>query len=362
MLDSIDLRALSDMSGPERAFLSLYLSSPDAIGSLNDRADRIRRLLAGEENELEHFERSYEMIREALEENDVAGPMVMFASWALDYLAGYPLTVVPPDRLWIDSSPYIRPLAELQDEYETFVIVTADNYDARIYLVIEMKAEAVERIKGDVKNHVRKGGWSQKRYQRRRDNELLHYAKEVVEVLQKVVSEQNIERIVLLGQAEALNEIVEAMPEALESLVAGRESIDLDSTETELVERAMPIVITRERDDEASSWARIRKEALSDGLAVIGPSAVLKAVREGRAEEIVVERNLELFGMRCRDCETLAYAKPQQCPQCHSSSVFVVDLVNEITELASQTSARVDFTDPMDGLTESGGIAALTRY
>lgn len=362
MLDSINLRELAEMSGPERAFLSLYLSSPDAIKSLEDRANQIRRLLTGEDDELEHFERSYEMIRDTLEEEKIAGPMVMFASWALDYLVGYPLTVAPPDRLWIDSSPYIRPLAELQDEYETFVIVTADNYDARIYLVSEMKAEAVERVKGDVKNQVRKGGWSQKRYQRRRDNELLHYAKEVVEILQKVVDEEEIERIVLLGQDEALNEIEEAMPEGLLSLVAGRESVDLDSTAKELVERAVPLFFARERDDEASSWARIRKEALSDGLAAIGPAAVLSAVKEGRVEEIIVQRDLELFGMRCRDCETLAYAKPQQCPQCHSSSVFVVDLVNEITELASKTSARVDFTDDLEGLAESGNIAALTRY
>ncbi len=362
MLESINLRELAEMSGPDRAFLSLYLSSPEAINSLNDKADQIRRLLSGEEDELEHFERSYSMIREALEENSVKGPMVMFASWALDFLVGYPLQIAPPDRLWIDSSPYIRPLAEMQDEYETFVIVTADNYDARIYLVAEMNAESVGRVKGDVKNHVRKGGWSQKRYQRRRDNELLHYAKEVVEILQKVVTEEEIDRIVLLGQSEAINEIEDAMPETLRGLIAGRESMDLDSTEKELVERAMPIFFTRERDVEASSWARIREEALSEGLAVIGPAAVLKAVKEGRIEEIVVERDLELFGMRCRDCENLAYAKPQQCPQCHSASVFVVDLVNEITELASQTSASVNFTDPLEGLADSGGIAALTRY
>ncbi|MDX1583929.1 MAG: VLRF1 family aeRF1-type release factor [Thermoanaerobaculia bacterium] len=349
MLDSIDLRSLAEMSGPERAFLTLYLSSPDAIGSLDDRADRIRRLLAGEEAELEHFERSYEMIRETLDENEIRGPMAIFASWALDYLLGIPLDIAPDDRLWIDSSPYIRPLAELQDEYEMFVVVTADNDAAEIHLVSEMTSETVERVKGDVKNRVRKGGWSQKRYQRRRENELLHYAKEVVEVLEEVVSEEEIERIVLLGQDEALDEIEDAMPESLRKLVAGRDSLDLDSTDEEVVDRAMPLYFRQERDEEASTWDRIREEALSDGLAVLGPSAVLAATREGRAEEILVLRDLELYGMRCRECETLAHAKPQQCPQCQSPSVFVVDLVNEITELASKTSATVDFADPLEG-------------
>ena len=51
------------------------------------------------------------MIREALDEHGVEGPMALFASWALDFVVGYALDVAPPDLLWVDSSPYVRPLA-----------------------------------------------------------------------------------------------------------------------------------------------------------------------------------------------------------------------------------------------------------
>jgi peptide chain release factor subunit 1 len=79
-------------------------------------------------------------------------------------------------------------------------------------------------------------------------------------------------------------------------------------------------------------------------------------------ETLLVDREAEAAGMRCRDCELLAAAKPQQCPGCGSTSVFHVDLVNELVELAERTSAETEFTDPIPALAELGGVAALLRY
>ena len=77
MLQQIDLRELAAMSGPERAFVSLYASGPDALQSLRDREERIRRLLAGEPAELEHFEENVRMIRETLDEHPLDGGIAL---------------------------------------------------------------------------------------------------------------------------------------------------------------------------------------------------------------------------------------------------------------------------------------------
>ena len=219
MLQQIDLRELAAMEGPERAFVSLYASGPEALQSLRDREERVRRLLAGNDTELEHFEQSLRMIREVLEERELDGGIALFSCWALDFLVGYPLPVATPDLLWIGPSPYIRPLAELQDEHETFVVAMMDNRDCSLHLVTSTEPRQVDRVKGDVKNHVKKGGWSQKRYQRRRRNELMHYSKEVVEALERLVEESGAQRIVLLGSQEALGELEAALPETLREKV-----------------------------------------------------------------------------------------------------------------------------------------------
>ena len=76
----------------------------------------------------------------------------------------------------------------LQDEYETVAVVIADNRRARVYLVAADVSDGSDdeiTISGNVKNHVKKGGWSQKRYQRRRDKELKVYAGGIVDALNR---------------------------------------------------------------------------------------------------------------------------------------------------------------------------------
>jgi peptide chain release factor subunit 1 len=271
--------------------------------------------------------------------------------------------VAPPrDLLRVEAAPYIRPIAELKDEYEPFVVVTADNRQARIYQVISAKPAQEERVKGDVKNQVKKGGWSQKRYQRRRKNELLHYAKDVVSQLESIVSEAPFERIVLLGQPEALGEIKAAMPEALIAKIAGERNVDLDGDEDALLATAFELYTEQERRDETALWDRIRGEYYADGLAAAGPRDVLGAALEGRVDTMIVNRDAKISGMRCRDCEVVAVAKPQQCPSCKSTSVFEVDLIEELVHQLEKTSADVEFVDPIEGLSELGGVAALLRW
>ena len=75
VLHEIDLRALSELRGPERAFLSLYSTWPDGLKPLEARARQVRALLADAPDELEHFERSLELARARLESDPPpAGP------------------------------------------------------------------------------------------------------------------------------------------------------------------------------------------------------------------------------------------------------------------------------------------------
>lgn len=363
MLKQIDLRELAEMEGAERAFLSFYSASgAEGLARMGERERRIRALLADDEAEVEHFDESLRMIREALEESSVDGPIAVFSSWALDFLVGFPLSVPVDDLLWIDSSPFIRPLAELQSDYATFLAVRADNHGAQIYLVSATAPVEVDRIRADVKNRVKKGGWSQKRYQRRRENELQHYGKEVAEAVEELVEKHAVEHVVLFGSLESRREIRDHLAGATLEKVVDGEGLNGDPGEEELVEHAMELLEDVERGEDETLWQRIRTEMLAGGLAAGGPKEVLAALREGRVETLLVDREAEIEGMRCRECELLAHARPQQCPQCKSSSVFHVDLVNELVELAEKTSAETEFTDPIEGLTELGGVAATLRY
>ncbi|MCL4192470.1 MAG: hypothetical protein KJZ87_12120 [Thermoguttaceae bacterium] len=83
----------------------------------------------------------------------------------LDFAEGYPLPVEVPTMLPIGPAPYLRPSAGLQDGHEAFVVVAADNRSTRIFMATSATVEEPEQVKRGVKNHVRKEGWSQQRYE-----------------------------------------------------------------------------------------------------------------------------------------------------------------------------------------------------
>jgi hypothetical protein len=363
MFNQIDLRRLAEASGPEQAFLSLYLSTPESLKALQPRIEAIRALVSDEPAEAEHFEENLKLAEKWLAEHAWSSEGVcLFACWALDFLEAYPLTAAVPDRIWVDSSPYIRPLAELQDEYENFVVVAADNTASRVFFVTSARADEDARVKGDVKNRVKKGGWSQKRYERRRTNELMHYAKEIVEVLSEIEKKERFDRLFLLGSQETRQEIEGALTTTLAAKLAGQSNVDLGAGDEPLFDTAFELFTAAEREAESKLWERIKDEVCRGGLAVTGPEGVLEAAAVGRVERMAVTRDAEIPGARCRACESLLAGTPEKCPVCGAEDVFPVDLVNELVEILAKTSAEADFMDPIPGLSKAGDVAALLRY
>lgn len=393
MFADVDLRALAEISSHERAFLSVYLARPSSAADLEKRFRRVRRVLSGKgedspssgaegqapsavrpalkgvaaKDEREHFDENCALVTKYLKRNPFeSGSLAIFSCWALDYLLAVPLAAPVADLVQVDSSPFVRPLAELRDEYENVAVVVADNARARIFLVSSAVAGDEDVIKGNVKNHVKKGGWSQQRYERRRDKQLMLYAREVVTALEDLRREEDFRRILLVGGKEALRAIRENLPAPLEKIAADR-ALDLRRGEGAVNEDIWELFRTEERESERDLWERIRAEYMRGGLGAAGPDEVLAAAREGRVDRMIVERAFKAQGRRCRECErleagALVEGAPVKCGSCGSESLFEVDLVNEIVEMLEQSGASVDFADPIPTLTEAGGIAALLRY
>jgi peptide subunit release factor 1 (eRF1) len=209
---------------------------------------------------------------------------------------------------------------------------------------------------------VRKGGWSQQRYERRRDKELLHYAKEINDVLRDLVHTRKFDRIVLLGSQETLAKLQEELATDVAERVVGASTADLHAEEETLIKSAYELFFAEEREAEARLWERIQGAYLSDGLAAVGPKEVLDALVMGRAAELLVTRDAELTGTRCAACERVTAAEVERCPHCDDEQVFPVDLVEELVRQAELTSAPVEFSDPIPGLTGIGDVAVLLRY
>jgi hypothetical protein len=118
MLQNIDLRKLAEIQGNGRDVVSAYFQSADGLKPLAARERQLRGMLADDALEAENFDRSMQMIRSALEEQPLEGVsgICVFGSAILDVVLAYSISLRVPDQLYVGPAPYIRPLAQLQDE------------------------------------------------------------------------------------------------------------------------------------------------------------------------------------------------------------------------------------------------------
>ena len=364
MFQDIDLRELSELHAPERAFVSAYINGSEGLRTLEKRERRLRHLISDDPLESDHYDLSIERLHNVLDDNPIGEneSICVFACGALDFAKGYRLHMDVENTLRLGTTPYIRPIAELQDEYENFIVVAADNRSTRIILVTSAVPEAERRVRGDIKQHVKKGGWSQQRYERRRDKELKHYAKEINERLEQMTRRRRLNRIILLGSGETLNELEKVLDPRMAEMVVGKKSVDVHEGEDALMEDAYELFFLEERAEERRLWESIKEEYYGHGLAAAGPEEVLEALQSGRVDTMAISRDASITGLRCGGCEYVFADPTERCPYCGSEDLVEIDLVNELTRLVETTSADVDFVDPVPGLSKVGHVAALLRY
>ena len=187
------------------------------------------------------------------------------------------------------------------------------------------------------------------------------YSREIVDALIELEKTEDFRRILLVGGKEILQILYNNLPRHLQDRV-GQKAIDLRKGEEVINQEIMDLFFEQERQSEEDLWEKIRSEYLRDGLGIVGVTNVLSAIKSGQVEEIIVNRDYEVTGVRCRSCENLEPSNANVCPACGSDSLFEVDLVNEIVELAKQTGASVDFCDRIESLEKAGEIAAFLRY
>jgi len=362
---NLDLKNLAKITAPERTFLSIFLSGSHSITELEKKLNKLRRVLKSNEDnkdEREYFDENVKTVEEFFKKDPLrTGPLCIFTCQAIDFFQAIWLPAPVNDIVRIDFCPYIRPLAELYDDYENVAVVVADNEKVRIFLVSSSIIGPEEVIKGNIKNHVKVGGWSQKRYERRRDNQLTQYAREIAGTLLKLDREEKYGHILLAGSKEILHIVHENMPKEMQNKIIEK-SMDLSKGVGSINNDIMAILSDKEHTSQQDYWECIRAEYLRGGLAVVGLDDVLQATKAGRVEKMVVNSTFHPQVKRCQNCHSLNKGEVETCTFCGSKLLFKISVINEILDMLIQSHAEFHFADSIPELGEVGGIAALLRY
>ncbi len=362
-MKNIDLRKLSSVSSSERAFLSVYISEKMKNEDVDMNLKRKKKILKSGTDDFEHFTENHRIIINNIKKNSINdGNHVIFCCWALNYYKRIALELPVEDMIIVDSSPYILPLAQLEDEYENYLVVAASNEKTKIFLVSSQKTIRDDSISGNIKNHVKVGGWSQQRYERRRDKEFSEYVKNIIGKTREIIKGIELRRIVLVGSKETIRELNKRFPNDIKEKVVGEKNLDLNKSDDFINKEIFDILWREERKTEKGLWDKIKSYYLKGNLGVTGIHDVLNFAKLGRVDSVIVNKSANIKGIRCRDCGELSELDTDKCLKCKSSSIFQVDIVNEIIELLKLSGGEIEFAEDIDELKKLGDIASILRY
>ncbi len=332
-------------------FVSLYFDGRDTK-FIQHRKKAIQSVL--EHTELRNFSRTMKKIMTYLRKNKTAD-IAIFASDVHDFFEVVSLPVTVENTLIVDTSPYIRPLAEFADEWQAYALVLLNSNHAKIFTFSCGEIAEEEELSVDVMNKHKKGGMSQLRFQRLRKGSIRAFLDDVVEEVSKVAEED----ILLAGPGEVKREFYAMLPRKLQNNVIAVIDIDMNN-EHELFRESHEIMVEKSKEVHTKLLGLIKKEILKDGLAVHGIKDTVDAVGNGQAEALLVERDYRVRGWKCEHCQLVDTGISESCPVCGNRTAEV-DVVEELIEFAENTDSIVEFTSNED-IKKIGHVAALLRY
>jgi stalled ribosome rescue protein Dom34 len=210
--------------------------------------------------------------------------------------------------------------------------------------------------------HKKVGGWSQARFQRHDENYHLHHAKEVVEMLEKIVSDENIEHIILAGdEAVVIPLLREQFSKSIEEKVLDALSLGIDTPEHELLEDSLKVFRRHDSLSDMEKVERLLNEYRADDLGVAGVSETLAALSNGQVEEMLIAAKPESIQFDKEEVKKVLelYRGEEPLPDELDQQSVADELVKRANVLSS---AKVTFIEDSTRLELVGGVGGFLRY
>ena len=266
------------------------------------------------------------------------------------------------NRAFISDRPHVYPLARLMDQYGRYAVVLADTNRAQIFVFAAGRAVGRQDVQNVKTKQSKVGGWSQARYQRHQENYHLQHAKEVMEILEKIVRDENIEHIVLAGdEAVVIPLLREQMSKTIEEKVIDALSLGIDTPEHELLEESLTAFRRHDSLTDMEKVERLLNEYRADDLGVAGVPETLAALSNGQVEEMLISAKVESIQYDEEEVKKVLelYRDEEPLPDELDQRSVADELVKRANLLSS---AKVTFVEDSTRLELLGGVGGFLRY
>jgi peptide subunit release factor 1 (eRF1) len=207
--------------------------------------------------------------------------------------------------------------------------------------------------------------WAKEHYQNHRRNRAKLFFKEKIRVLDRLVSTGGYTHLILAGSPQNMARLRNALPKRLTAklvdtvVASGREPV------VSVLEATIKSFVEKEERESQAMVERLHQRIKTNGLAVTGIEESFKALREGRAETLILTKSFHPGpGQFCMICGKAAAEDPNSSPLCShcGKRLRKADIKEQLASMAVKTRCAIEVVNESDMLSSVGGVGCLLRY
>jgi peptide chain release factor subunit 1 len=263
---------------------------------------------------------------------------------------------------------FLRPIVEAMDEHERYGVVLTSTQRARLFTVSMGELTEHEDLFSDTGSRTRALGPDQMRSQKRRDRrheeEVTLHAKKVIDALHDLSLRIPFDRLIIAGTSKATAQLERLLPRRLQGKLVRTITMPMTATANEVLEGILKVQERMERDQETSLVQAVLAELHDRGKAVAGFAAVLDAVNQGRVWTLAYNKGFTALAGVCGDCSAYSPHARGPCVYCGGDVKPLSQPVDRLAQSVLEMGGRVEVVDgpAKTALAKKGDIAALLRY
>jgi hypothetical protein len=368
-----NIQVLLDQSGGKDMIVSCYadMSVTEGFQSLwpqhfKNEVAAIEQRLADDYPARERFARDIENIRQTLGKS--AGQtrgIAIFSAADRGFLQVFRLGVPVGNCLVLDEAPYLVPLLEALHRQRRYLLVLLDSHRARLYDASWGHTHLLHELEDEIPRRQRSAGetWGKQQatIARHREDQLLHFRKELAQAVDKTWPDAPFRGLILLGEHEVVEALRAELPSALAKQVVHSGPYNWATQQPEPDAKVHEVLDHVLRAHDARLIAELDRRLREHYLVAAGPQEVMNALRHGQVEYpgfLVLESDRGETATKCTRCESVFTTLAATCPFCQGSCEKI-NLWQEILLFAARHNIAAHFIADYPELSRHGGIAAV---
>jgi peptide chain release factor subunit 1 len=293
--------------------------------------------------------------------------VAIFACEGIDLFETVPLPVVHRSRLSVDTTPLVRELAAVEEEFGRLLTVVLDRsrarffevtaYDCRELMGLHSESTRGKRFHGDQDGS---GGWGEHTYHNRIRQEKQRHYEAIARELFAMDRRHPAHGIILAGNGNDAGAVEPFLHTYLRDRLIGTVRLNPKDATVPTVHSATLAV--REEYERTMERRLVHEmlEGVGSGWGVNGLTPALNALARGQVRSLLVNSDASEPGFRCGDSGRLARTE-REC-RGEGDPVPVLDIIDGAIEEALRQGVDVNVVYEPDAREAIDSLGALLRF